>query len=193
MMEAFLKKDTVIEEHELIRRCIKLDSPACKQLYDQNSGWLFAVCMRYATDSEQAKDMLQEGFMQIYEKLNTYNGSGSFKGWMRRVVVNVALGYFRKPELKLNVVRMEEWHENGVLDESLLAAVDMEELAAFIKALPAGQRQVFNAFLIEGYSHQEIAQQMNISEGTSKSQLYDAKRALKEAIENNYAVAKKIV
>jgi len=138
-----------------------------------------------------ANDMLQETFITVFEKLETYKGQGEFKGWMRRVAVNVALGQIRKEGRRKDSQRMEEHHESSIVDVELLQEIDLKELTGYIQALSEGRRQVFNAYFIEGYSHKEIAEMMGISEGTSKSQLYDAKRELRKAIEQNYAVAKK--
>lgn len=168
-----------------------MEPAACKQLYDDHAGWLYAVCMRYAADRDVANDMLQEAFITIFEKLETYKGQGEFKGWMRRVTVNVALGQIRKEGRRKDNQRMEDYHEQAMIDVDLLREIDLEELRGYIQGLSEGRRQVFNAYFIEGYSHKEIADRMGISEGTSKSQLYDAKRELRKAIEQNFAVAKK--
>jgi len=151
---------------------------------------LYAVCMRYAADRDLANDMLQDAFIMIFEKLESYKGQGEFKGWMRRVTVNIALGQLRKDSRRKDKHRMEEHHENSIIDVDLMNEIDQQELTSYVQGLSDGRRQVFNAYFIEGYSHKEIAIMMGISEGTSKSQLYDAKRELRKAIEQNYAVAK---
>ncbi|MBN4071156.1 RNA polymerase sigma factor [Crocinitomix catalasitica] len=160
-------------------------------MYEENAGWLYAVCMRYAADRDLANDMLQDAFIMIFEKLESYKGQGEFKGWMRRVTVNIALGQLRKDSRRKDNQRMQEHHENAIIDVDLMNEIDKEELTSYVQGLSDGRRQVFNAYFIEGYSHKEIAAMMGISEGTSKSQLHDAKRELRKAIEQNYAVAKK--
>ena len=172
-------------------KCKALDPLACKQLYDENAGWLYAVCMRYAGDRDLANDLLQDSFILIFERLDSYSGTGNFKGWMRKVVVNVALTHFRKHGRRRDNVRMDEQHEDAMVDMGLMNELDHTELTKFICGLSEGRRQVFNAYVIEGYAHKEIAEMLGISEGTSKSQLYDAKQELKKAIEGQYAVAKK--
>ena len=188
-----IKLSAELTEEELIQRCHKLDQSACKTLYDQNSGWMYALCLRYARDTDLAKDMLQDAFIRIFEKLNTYRGEGNFKGWMRRLTVNVALGYFQKTEFKINKTGVTKAERELEPDNNLLEQIGRSELQHLINALPNGQRLVFNAFCIEGYSHQEIAEMLGISEGTSKSQLFDAKKTLRQAIELNYMTARKIV
>jgi RNA polymerase sigma-70 factor (ECF subfamily) len=111
---------------------------------------------------------------------------------MKAVTVNVALRSCQKSNSKPDQVQWEDYHDNINIDTDLLESIDVEELKHFIKALPEGRRQVFNAFVIEGYSHKEIAKEMGISEGTSKSQLFDAKKELKQFIEKQIVILKNI-
>lgn len=174
----------------LIERCIDLDEAACEQLYRTHSGWLFSVCLRYIPNREDAQDILQEAFILIFKNLSAYTYGGSFKGWMRRITVNCALGFYRKKEQKFPFVSMEDSHSNAAPDLDFMHELDAKELLYFIERLSPGRRQVFNAYAIEGYSHKEIGELLGISEGTSKSQFFDAKRELRKAIEENYSTAK---
>lgn len=177
-------------DSELIEKCILFDEKACERLYALHSPWLFSVCLRYASNKDDAQDMLQESFILIFNNLKKYSREGSFKGWMRKITVNCALGTFRKAANKISTQSIDASQENNVIDISFLENLEVDELRYFIDLLSPGRKQVFNAYVVEGYSHKEIAEQLGISEGTSKSQLFDAKRELKLAIEQHFAHAK---
>jgi RNA polymerase sigma factor (sigma-70 family) len=177
-------------EKELIERCIRLEEAACERLYRQHSGWLYSVCLRYLPSKEDAQDVLQEAFILIFKNLPAYSFNGSFKGWMRRITVNCALGFYRRKEQVHAFTSLDDSPHQGPVDVGFLHELNAEELLYFIERLSPGRRQVFNAFAIEGYSHKEIAELLGISEGTSRSQFFDAKRELKKAIEENYSIAK---
>lgn len=177
-----------VTESEWIAACIKGDQSACKRLFDTHKDWLFAVCRRYLTNVVEAEDALQESFILIFKNLHTYNGQGSFKGWMRKIVVNCALGMIRK---KKNHRDIPFSHETTPVDLELLQKMDTEELHYMIDRLSPGRKQVFMAYAIDGFTHKEIGVLLNISEGTSKSQFFDARREIKWAIENAVTTSKK--
>lgn len=183
-------KTIYMDEYELVRKCAEGNRLAFKQLYDDNSRWLYAVCLRYLPNQEDAQDVLQESFILIYKNLHSFGFEGSFKGWMRRIVVNCALGTFRKKRPDIIPVSAQLYPEDPS-DLSLLSEIDSDELRYLIAHLPAGQKQIFMAYAIDGFSHKEIAAMLNISEGTSKSQLYDARKALQTAIKNERMTAKR--
>ncbi len=175
---------------ELIERCINFDEQACALLYKRYSAWLYSVCLRYVSNKEDAQDILQEAFILIFRNLPQYSKTASFKGWIKRITVNAALASYRKKGAKMAMTNEKYLEEEEFADFSLLLELDNKELLYFIGLLSPGRKQVFNAYIIEGFSHQEIADQLGISAGTSKSQLFDAKRELKKAIDREYAVAK---
>lgn len=142
-------------------------------------------------DKDAAKDLLQEAFIRIFEKIGTFKGTGSLKGWMKTVTVNLALRSCQKIKAKPDNVRLDELHDSMHFDMDLLHSIDYQELNYFIQSLSEGRRQIFNAYVIEGYSHNEIAAEMGITVGTSKSQLFDAKKELKRFINDQVAVVKK--
>lgn len=173
-----------MDKRHLIEGCCKKDIRCQKALYDWLHPQMLGVCMRYASDRDQAQDMLQEGFIRVFRKIETYNNQGSFEGWVRKVIVNTAL----------QVLRKEKKAEVSSLDDDSLMVVDyranaQEQLQAAdvlktIQNLPRGYRMVFNLFAIEGYSHEEIASQLDISVNTSYSQYHRAKALLRKLIDS---------
>lgn len=152
-----------------------------EELYRRFSPRMYAVCLRYAGNAEEAEDILQEGFIKIYKKLSSFRSEGSFEGWVRRIFVNTAIEHFRRKRYLLPVTEKEENTIEGkyisVLDE--LAEKDILTL---ITELSPGYRTVFNMYVVEGYTHKEIADMLGISEGTSKSQLSRAKVILQDMV-----------
>lgn len=172
-------------ESLLIRKCIKGDRSAFQELYNQHSRWMYTVCLRYHKNQEDAEDVLQESFIQIYKNLSSFKFEGNFKGWLRRVTVNCALEKFRKN--KIDFVSIEELFTaefDHTLDTSLLDEINAEELIHYIDQLSPGRKQVFLAYAVDGFKHHEIAELLGITVGTSKSQLFDARKELIEAIKN---------
>jgi RNA polymerase sigma factor (sigma-70 family) len=173
----------IIPEHDLIAGCLNGDPRMQEALYRRFSSKMYTVCLRYAAQSEDASDILQDGFVKVYRNLEKYRGDGSFEGWMRRIFVNTAIEHFRKQH---SVMAVTEQQEAALTDGHWnafdhLAAKDILNL---IRTLAPGYRQVFNLYAVEGYSHREISEMLGISEGTSKSQLARAKAILQEKIRN---------
>ena len=152
-----------------------------EELYRRYSPKMYAVCLRYAGNAEEAEDILQEGFIKVFKKLNSFRSEGSFEGWIRRIFVNTAIEHFRRKRYLMPVTEKEENTIEGkylsVLDD--LAARD---IMALVQDLSPGYRTVFNLYVVEGYTHKEIADMMGISEGTSKSQLSRAKVILQDMV-----------
>ena len=173
-------------EKKLIKDCIKGDRCAQNKLYDLFSAKMFAVCLRYSKTREEAEDTFHEGFMKVYENLEKYRFDGSFEGWIRRIIVNTAIEKFRK-NTKMSLVVQYDDHimENGYFNENeILANINADELMGLIQQLPPYCRIVFNLFAFEGMKHREIAQELGITEGTSKSHLSDARKILQRAVIN---------
>ena len=170
-------------ERELVALCLQGDRMSCKELYELYSGRMMALCYRFARDANEAQDMLQEGFIRIFNKLDLYSGEGSLEAWMRRVMINTALKYRQKHIYK---------HKYSEIDNVPLSAttptiideLSKEEILKLIQELPDGYRMVFNLYVIEGYSHKEIADQLGIGESTSRSQLVKARSLLKDKLLN---------
>ncbi|MCW5915375.1 MAG: RNA polymerase sigma factor [Chitinophagaceae bacterium] len=154
-------------------------------LYDKFASKMYGVCMRYAGNTNDANDIMQDGFIRVFSNLQKFRGDGSFEGWVRRIFVNTCIEHYRK---KVQSYNINEAHENTVEDTNLdamdvLAAKDIVKL---VNSLSPGYKTVFNLHVVEGYNHKEIAEMLGISEGTSKSQLARAKALLKKTIENHY-------
>lgn len=142
---------------------------------------MFGVCLRYAGNSEEAEDILQEGFIKVFKKLGSFRGEGSFEGWIRRIFVNTAIEHFRRKTYQLTIT---EQHENSVEGKniSVLDNLAEKDIMKLIQELSPGYRTVFNLYVVEGFTHKEIGDMLNISEGTSKSQLSRAKVVLQEMV-----------
>jgi RNA polymerase sigma-70 factor (ECF subfamily) len=171
-------------DYDIIKGCLQNSAAMQKMLYDKYAAKMYGIALRYAHDPEDAKDILQDGFVKVFQNLSKFKGSGAFEGWMRRIFVNTAIEHYRK---KNNTYEIQESHEEQINDREITA---LDKLAAveilnMVKSLPNGYRTVFNLFAIEGYSHKEIADLLNISEGTSKSQYARAKALLQEKIKNH--------
>lgn len=172
---------TPVPIESLLEGCKRGDRKSQEGLYYQLSGRMMAVCMRYAKDRTEAEDMLQIGFVKVFQKIAEFRNEGSFEGWIRRIMVNSAIEIYRKNLRTLSVVDIDEVHDvvQSTFDMSGLEARDLMKL---IQQLSSGYRMVFNMYVIEGYSHKEIAETLGISEGASKSQLSRARAILKEKI-----------
>lgn len=172
-------------EAELIAKCIAQDRVAQYTLYNRHAKKMLAVCYRYSKNREDAEDTLSEGFVRVFEKLDTYRGTGSFEGWMRRIMVNVAIEKFRKQSIKFTDIKNSEYaHASLASDEDIASNINAKELLSLVQKLPPTYQMVFNLYAFEGLKHKEIAQLLGISEGTSKSNLSDARTWLKKGIED---------
>lgn len=172
-------------ESELVEACLKKDRSAQKQLYDRFSRQMMSVCLRYGGNLETAQDMLQEGFIVVFEKLWQYKGEGALGGWIRRVIVTSALENLRKNK-KHDLTEEVIDHANSMdVDPEILQNLALESLMQIIQDLPDGYRTVFNLFAIEGYSHKEIAETLKITESTSKTQYFKAKAYLRQQLEQH--------
>lgn len=171
---------------ELIGRCLKHDRSAQEELYRLYCDKMFSVCMYYAEDRDEAADFLQEGYIKVFRKLHTYNFNGSFEGWTRRIIVNTALGHIRKK----NKVNDAFTYVENIPDTADVEPVEVDVLPTakvveMVNQLPDKAALVLKLFAIEGYSHQEIAEILDITVGTSKSQLNRARTLLKQALKIN--------
>ena len=175
----FLEPKLTIDE--LVTRCKAGQRKAQEMVYKLLAAKMMGVCLRFATDRMEAEDMLQNGFIRVFQKIHDYRGDGSFEGWVRRIMVHSSIEYYRKHHRMMQLVELEG---AGELTVNATAASSLEagDLLALITNLSPGYRMVFNLYAIDGYSHKEIAEIMGISEGASKSQLSRARAILKEQI-----------
>ena len=144
------------------------------------------VCLRYVNDRETARDLLQDGFVKIFTSIGSFSGIGSFEGWMRKIFVNCALEYLRKSDVLREATDLDNTAELVNADSSAISDISAAELMNMVKELPAGFRTVFNLFAIEGYSHKEIAEMLDITDSTSRSQYTRAKQLLQKKINSLY-------
>jgi len=171
-----------LEEKELITLCKNNDARAQEKLYDLYAIQMFRVCYRYVNSETEAEDIMIKGFVKVFQKIQTfeYRGQGSLKGWIKRIMINESLMVLRKTQLDTNPISEQAYQvaSPAELDEHLIA----EDIYKIVKNLPNGYRTVFNLFAIEGYSHKEISDLLNISINTSKSQLSKARALLKKTL-----------
>ncbi len=162
-----------------------------EELYQRFSPRMYAVCLRYAGNADEAQDVLQDGFIKIFKKMDSFRGEGSFEGWMRRVFVNTAIEHFRRKRYLMPVTEKEENTLEGKYT-SVLDDLGAKDILALVQELSPGYRTVFNMYVVEGYTHREIADMLGISEGTSKSQLSRAKVILQDMVRNHIDIQRGI-
>lgn len=170
-----------MSEEQIISKCLKKDPKAQKALYEKYASKMLGVCSRYIKDRTYAEDVMIKGFLKVFEKLSQFNHSGSFEGWIKRIMVNEALMYIRKNRnmyLEIDI----EYAEREPDYQNLETMIDTNELMKVINSLPTGYRTIFNLYAIEGYSHKEIAEMLDINENTSKSQLSRARLFLQKKV-----------
>lgn len=166
----------------MVNACLKKNRQAQRELYDRFSGTMKGICMRYAKSEDDAEDILQESFMNVFRKLKDYEEKGSLGGWIRRITVNKAIEYYRKERSIAKHINDFQLEMSDEQTSELFQTIDLELLLKKIQGLAAGYRLVFNMHAIEGYTHREIAKELNITEGTSKSQFARAKKILQEMV-----------
>ncbi|MDR2496348.1 MAG: sigma-70 family RNA polymerase sigma factor [Tannerellaceae bacterium] len=171
-----------MNEQQLIDGCKRNDRLAQKELYDKYSRKMMGVCLRYVSDRETARDILQEGFVKLFTNVDSYLQEGPFEAWMRKVFVNSALEYLRKMDILKEAISLDQAPEASSSFHSVLTELSAQELLAMVQELPAGFRTVFNLFAIEGYSHKEIGEMLGITESTSRSQYTRARQLLQKKI-----------
>jgi RNA polymerase sigma factor (sigma-70 family) len=185
------KSNYNISESDLIKGSIAGDRRMQEELYRRFAPKMYAVCLRYANNTNDAQDLLQEGFIKVYKNLHRFRAEGSFEGWVRRVFVNTSIEHFRKKTAQLSSVSEKE--ENTIEDADITALDSLAEkdIINLVQELSPGYRTVFNLYVVEGYSHKEIGEMLGISEGTSKSQLARAKSILQKKITQYLSDTKK--
>lgn len=177
----------LVNTKDLINRCKSGDRKAQQMLYKQLSGPMMGICLRYLKNQEDAEDVLLEGFFKVFNNLNKlkYENEKAFFGWAKRIMINESLMKLRKNK-EIQILAINEEIDKEI-DISPLEDLQTADLLQVIREIPVGYRTVFNLYEVEGYSHKEISEQLNISEGTSKSQLFKAKKLLRELLETKYS------
>ncbi len=165
---------------QLIEKCRQQDRAAQKQLYTQYKDVLFAICLKYAKNRMEAEDNLQDSFVTIFKKIDSFKGKGSFEGWMKRITINKAIDKYKKEPFFDSIENRQIEDDTHIEEEK--THIPLDKLLEFVQELPSRYRLVFNMYQLDNYSHQEISEQLNISIGTSKSNFHRAKIILKEKI-----------
>lgn len=168
-------------EEKLLKGCQSGQTKAQEALYRLYSPTMFGICLRYGSDYHTAEDILQDGFIKVFKNIRQFKNNGSLEGWIRRIFVNTAIEYYRKTTRSFRFSPLEVVVEKSVNDHQLMD-LERDELLRLIQQLPDGYRLVFNLYVIEGFSHQEIAEKLKVNLGTSKSQLARAKKYLRKLI-----------
>jgi RNA polymerase sigma-70 factor (ECF subfamily) len=176
-------------EQELIEGCIRNDRSCQHELYQRYAPLMLGVCRRYCPRLEEAEDVLQEGFVKVFYHLRNFRFQGSLEGWVRRIMVNTALGHLRSLNIRMVMANDQKMPESS-LESGVLEKLSANELLRMISALPAGYRTVFNLHAIEGFSHKEISEMLGINEGTSRSQYLKARLALQSMVRINKSITR---
>jgi len=170
------------EKHtQLIRDCQRGDRAAQKTIYQHFYAYGMNICLHYSKNREEAQEILNDGFLKAFKKINSYQFKGSFRAWLRRILIHSAIDYFRKhhrEEAQLEIVHMRELAVGNKGSHQL----ELDDILKLVQQLPPAYRIVFNLYVVEGYNHREIGQQLGISTGTSKSNLSKARAKLQKAV-----------
>jgi RNA polymerase sigma factor (sigma-70 family) len=170
----------------IITGCKAGDHKSYEALYKRFYRLLLGVACRYTRSTEEAEDILQDAFIKVFHNIGSFSGKGSFEGWIRRIVQNTAINYYRS---RLKFEKMSEGAEtesDGESDESIIGGMDAKTIIALLNRMPEGYRLLINLYAIDGYTHAEIGEMLGISTGTSKSQLFKAKKYLRELLKNDF-------
>ena len=172
-----------MDDNTLVKECLNENPKAQKALFDKFAPKMLSVCLRYMKNTEKAEDALQDGFIKVFVNLLNYKHSGVLEGWIRRIIVNTCLDELKKNKKLLLNISVEEVEYKLESNDFVLEQMMADDLLKLIQSMPEGYRVIFNMFAIEGYTHQEIATKLGISESTSKSQYLRARAYLKNRIE----------
>ena len=173
-----------MSETALIEDCINNSAVAQRELYNRFSGILFAICYRYASNKSDAEDMLQEGFIKIFTKINSFENKGNFEGWMKKVIVHTCINYIKKNKKFGEIIYLDNVYNLEIKEESIASRLLGKQVMDCLRSLPLGYRTVINLYAIEGYSHKEIGDILEIGESTSRSQYIRGKNVLESVLIN---------
>lgn len=177
----FRKKRGLFSLDEVLDGCLRNKASAQRQLYEQYYGFAKSIGLRYASNGEEAMEMVNDGFLKVFSKLNMYDRDQSFEAWFKTVMLRTCIDYYRKHHAKVAFVDVEDLHYLAY-DDELLERLSAEEILELVQKLPPSYRTVFSLFVVEGYSHAEIAAQLGINEGTSRSNLAKARLKMQEMV-----------
>lgn len=177
-----------MDDSQLIIACKKKNRNAQKVLYEKYAPTMMTVCLRYCKNDDTARDLLHDGFIQVFTRIDSYEGKGSFEGWLRRIFVNVALENYRQEQKKVRFIdeyRYELSEENNMIQDDALDIenIPRSQVMNMIRELPSGYRTIFNLFIFEDMSHRQIGELLGINEAASRSQFFRAKTLLQKKIQ----------
>jgi RNA polymerase sigma-70 factor (ECF subfamily) len=172
----------MMTEEAILQGCINNDAAAQRELYNRYSPKMLAVCYRYAHNREDAEDMLQEGFIKVFLQIHTFENRGAFEGWIRRIIVHTCINILKKNKKFNDSVDIVHAYAVQVSEDSVPSIIQAKQVVECIRMLPLGYRTVLNLYAVEGYSHREIAQMLDIEESTSRSQYTRAKAMLEDIL-----------
>jgi len=178
----------LMTEQAIIAGCLQNDAAAQRELYNQYSPKMLSVCYRFSPTREDAEDMLQEAFIKVFTHIHTFQNKGSFEGWIRRIIVHTCINFLKKHKKFNEAIELSEADFLQVKEETIPSILQAKQVVDCIRLLPVGYRTVLNLYAIEGYSHREIGEMLEIGESTSRSQ-YTRSKALLESI----LIKKKII
>ena len=185
------ESNQIYSDSDLIEGCLQGNRKMQHELYKRFAPKMYGVCLRYASNSEEAEDILQEGFIKVFNKIGSFRREGSFEGWIRRIFVNTAIEQFRKKVYLQPITEVEEDTVEGKY-LSVLDRLSEKDIIQLVQQLSPGYRTVFNMYVVEGYTHRQIAELLGISEGTSKSQLSRAKLILQDLVKTHLERRKQV-
>jgi RNA polymerase sigma factor (sigma-70 family) len=175
-------KSEELSDDDLIRGCRENNRKMQEMLYRRYAKAMYNLCLLYDGDHDRAKDVLQEAFIKIFRNINNFDKKGSLKGWIRKIVTNTAIDHYRKNSIEAQFIPIENIIHPFSNEESIASVLNTKDIISQVKRLPDGAKMIFQLYAIEGYSHKEIAELLNISEGTSKSQINRARQLLQQWI-----------
>ncbi|MBR9861388.1 sigma-70 family RNA polymerase sigma factor [bacterium] len=165
------------EDLAIVEACKQGDGKAQKRLYDKHAPTMYAICLRYMSNEDEAKDALQEGFIKVFKNIGKFSHTGSFEGWLKRIFVNTSIEQIRKRKMHYDINEMDT-NTPEFAKNLQMSSMDADKIMELVQQLPSGYRTVFNMYCVDGYSHKEIAEHLGVSENTSKSQLFKARKML---------------
>ncbi|HEY1871781.1 MAG TPA: sigma-70 family RNA polymerase sigma factor [Chitinophagaceae bacterium] len=169
-------------DQSLLNGCINGDRTSQQKLFNQYAPKLLVICQRFAKNKEDAEEILQEGFYKAFKNIKQFKSSGPLEGWLRKIIVNTAIARYRS-RANMHLVIPLSLNKHDIPDDvDIYASINYKDIIQIIQRLPTSSRMVFNLFVFEGYKHREIATMLGISEGTSKSNLFDARLSLQKSL-----------
>jgi len=174
--------ENIYTETDIVAGCLKKDRKFQEALYKKYSRAMYGICLAYAKDRASAQDMLQEGFIKVFNKMESFTGKGSLEAWVRRIITNTSIDKFRKDSAERKYIDFREPELAQGIQENILEQINLKQILGVLKKLPEGARVIFNLYALEGYSHLEISKKLKISVGTSKSQFNRARILLQRRV-----------